>query len=132
MHVNPRVSWMRPTPTITERYAEHIRVGRTRDRRLRAHSGLSVDTMIRRRVIVRGRVQGVGFRYSCAATARMHEVRGWVTNRLDGTVEAVFEGDPDAVGALVEWMRTGPAWAHVTGVDVAEEPSAGETTFEIR
>ncbi|TAM66108.1 MAG: acylphosphatase [Microbacteriaceae bacterium] len=83
--------------------------------------------MIRRRVLVRGRVQGVGFRYSCAIEARAHDVGGWVRNRPDGAVEALFEGAEADVGALVEWMRTGPPWAHVRSVEVTQE---GEVTEE--
>ncbi|WP_308465593.1 acylphosphatase [Rathayibacter soli] len=77
--------------------------------------------MIRRRVLVHGRVQGVGFRYSCAIEAQAHNVGGWVRNRPDGAVEALFEGAETDVAALVEWMRTGPPWAHVRAVEVVEE-----------
>jgi acylphosphatase len=52
-------------------------------------------------------------------------VSGWVRNRLDGTVEGVFEGSSDAVAQLVSWCRTGPPRAEVTGVDVIEEPAGG-------
>lgn len=89
-------------------------------------------SVVRRHVTAHGRVQGVGFRYTCADAARSAGVAGWVRNRRDGTVEAVFEGDEDAVRRLVEWMRTGPWGAQVTDVEVAEEEPRGEGPFEIR
>lgn len=75
--------------------------------------------MIRRVVTVRGHVQGVGFRYSCALRAAELAVSGSVRNRSDGSVEADVEGDPDAVDALISWMRTGPPPARVREVTVA-------------
>jgi acylphosphatase len=92
----------------------------------------SVVVVIRRRVVVSGRVQGVFFRDTCRREAARRGVAGWVRNRADGTVEAVFEGRPDAVDALVAWARTGPPDAAVTGVDVRAEPLEGATGFEIR
>ena len=77
--------------------------------------------MIRRRVIVRGRVQGVFFRETTRHLAEQAGVAGWVRNRPDGTVEAVFEGEPDAVEQLVEACRTGPPMAEVTDAQVIEE-----------
>ncbi|HEY6592682.1 MAG TPA: acylphosphatase [Asanoa sp.] len=88
--------------------------------------------MIRRRVIVSGRVQGVFFRDTCRREAARRGVAGWVRNRADGTVEAAFEGRPEAVDALVAWVRTGPPHAAVTGVDVRAEPVEGAAGFEIR
>ncbi len=86
----------------------------------------------RRQVIVRGRVQGVFFRDSTRRLARERGVAGWVANRSDGAVEAVFEGEPKAVEALVELCRQGPAGAEVTGLDVGEEPVEGLRSFEVR
>ena len=77
--------------------------------------------MIRRRLIVHGRVQGVGFRWAIARAAESRGVSGWVTNRSDGTVEAVLEGEPDAVESVVRLSREGPRGAQVERVDVAEE-----------
>lgn len=88
--------------------------------------------VIRRRVRVSGRVQGVGFRYSCARAALQAGVAGWVRNLPDGAVEAAFEGDAHAVDAMTEWMRSGPPWAHVISVDTSEEVPAGESGFDIR
>ncbi|HLB15027.1 MAG TPA: acylphosphatase [Burkholderiales bacterium] len=71
-------------------------------------------------LIVSGRVQGVGFRYSMLAEAERLGVTGWVRNRRDGTVEAVIDGDPAAVAAMIEWANTGPPGARVAGVAIAE------------
>lgn len=88
--------------------------------------------VIRRRVVARGRVQGVFFRDTCRRQAWSHRVSGWVTNREDGAVEAVFEGDAAAVQAMVEWARKGPAQAHVTKLEVIEEEPRGEPGFSVR
>ena len=87
---------------------------------------------VRRRVIVRGNVQGVFFRDSCRREARSRGVTGWVTNRPDGAVEAVFEGDPDAVAALVDFCRRGPRGADVGSVEETSEEPEGLTGFRIR
>jgi len=73
-----------------------------------------------RHLKISGRVQGVGFRYSMAEEAERLGVTGWVRNRRDGTVEAVVDGDPDALEAIVAWARQGPRGSHVTGVEVIE------------
>ena len=88
--------------------------------------------MIRRRVIVKGHVQGVFFRQCCQREAVALGVAGWIRNNNDGTVEAAFEGDPDAVERVVSWMRVGPAGAVVTDIKVIDEPLLGEHTFRIR
>jgi acylphosphatase len=90
------------------------------------------DDAIRRRVTVHGRVQGVFFRDSLRRRANSHRVTGWASNRSDGTVEAVFEGQPDDVERLIEFARTGPRQAEVASVDVREEPPEGLTGFAIR
>lgn len=87
--------------------------------------------MIRRRVVVRGDVQGVGYRWSCADRAQALGVRGTVRNRPDGSVEVVAEGDPDAVERLVAWTRSGPPHASVRGVEVTEEPPEGLEGFRV-
>ena len=80
---------------------------------------------------IRGRVQGVGFRYSMQVEARRLGVSGWVRNRRDGSVEAVVQGPGEAVEALVEWSRCGPGGARVTDLEV--EPDEGDHTgFELR
>jgi acylphosphatase len=88
--------------------------------------------VIRRRLVIRGAVQGVGFRLSCAQRARTRGLGGWVRNCRDGSVEAVFEGEPAPVDALVAWCHDGPRGADVTSVDVIEEAPAGDVGFAIR
>lgn len=88
--------------------------------------------MIRRRVVVHGQVQGVFFRDSTRRLAQQHGVAGWVTNRWDGTVEAVFEGEEDAVERLVAFCREGPRGAQVESVDVTEEQPEGLQGFQVR
>ncbi len=88
--------------------------------------------MIRRRVIVSGRVQGVWYRQSCYDQAVDAGVAGWVRNNDDGTVEAVLEGDADAVERVVAWMRSGPPGALVTRVELGDELPRGERGFRVR
>lgn len=85
----------------------------------------------RKHVTVYGFVQGVGFRYAVERAAGTRRVAGWVRNRADGTVEAVFEGDPDDVEALVDFCRRGPRGADVDRVDVAEESPEGLSGFRV-
>jgi acylphosphatase len=87
---------------------------------------------VRRRVVVRGNVQGVFFRDSCRREASSRGVAGWVTNRHDGAVEAVFEGEPEAVQALVDWCSGGPRGADVASVDETTEEPEGLSGFQIR
>jgi acylphosphatase len=88
--------------------------------------------VIRRRVVIAGLVQGVFFRDSTRRLARQHGVSGWVANCADGTVEAVFEGEPDAVERLVSFSREGPRGARVDSVQVMEEEPDGLAGFDIR
>ncbi|HWS59252.1 MAG TPA: acylphosphatase, partial [Actinotalea sp.] len=81
--------------------------------------------------VVRGNVQGVGFRWACEAQARGLGVRGRVRNRRDGGVEVDAEGEPAALAALVEWLHQGPRHAHVTSVQVSVVPPQGWHGFEI-
>jgi len=87
---------------------------------------------VRRRVVVTGRVHGVFFRESARRAARERGVTGWVTNRDDGAVEAVFEGPAEDVDALVTWMRDGPEYARVASVQVSQECPEGESDFRVR
>ncbi len=82
--------------------------------------------------MVAGDVQGVFFRDSTRKEAERRSVAGWVTNRSDGAVEAVFEGDPGAVDAMVGFARQGPSGAGVEDVDVVEEEPEGLSSFEVR
>jgi acylphosphatase len=88
--------------------------------------------VIRRRVIVHGFVQGVFFRDSTRRLAQRHGVTGWVANRSDGAVEAVFEGEMDAVERLVSFSRKGPRGAQVDSVEVTEEEPQGLVRFAVR
>jgi acylphosphatase len=85
-----------------------------------------------RRVVVHGRVQGVFFRDTTQRQAAARRVAGWVRNQPDGTVEAVFEGDPHAVEALVAFCHQGPRGAEVDRVEVREEQPKDRWAFEIR
>lgn len=87
--------------------------------------------MVRRRVVVSGLVQGVWFRDSCRRAAEARGVAGWVRNRRDGAVEAVFEGPVAAVEEMVAWCHAGPPRASVERVEVIEEPPTGEFGFRI-
>ena len=87
---------------------------------------------MRRRAVVSGRVQGVAFRDATRSKAEGCGVAGWVRNRPDGSVEACFEGDPEAVEVLVAFCRSGPRLARVERVDVFEERLEGLAGFEIR
>ena len=91
-----------------------------------------MSEQVRRRVVVRGYVQGVFFRNTCRREADARGVGGWVTNRPDGAVEAVFEGEPDAVAAMVDWCRRGPRGADVEDVEETSEEPEGLSRFEIR
>ena len=88
--------------------------------------------MIRHRVVVHGLVQGVFFRDTVRRHARAADVAGWVRNTREGTVEAVFEGDADAVETLVTLCHTGPRGARVDRVDVTEESPEGLVGFAVR
>ena len=87
---------------------------------------------IRRRVIVRGRVQGVFFRSSTQQEASRAGIDGWVRNLRDGSVEAVFEGEPAGVEALLAWVRQGPFSSEVQSVEQHEESPEGERGFRVR
>lgn len=87
---------------------------------------------MRRRVVVRGRVQGVWYRDSCRQVALEAGVSGWVRNRMDGAVEAVLEGPKAAVERVVAWMHEGPPRAQVAAVEVAHEAPRGERGFRVR
>ncbi|MFF3766503.1 acylphosphatase [Streptomyces sp. NPDC001922] len=88
--------------------------------------------IVHRRVVVAGAVQGVFFRDSCRQEAVARGVAGWVRNRLDGTVEAVFEGAPERVAEMLAWTRHGPSAASVDEVSVEDGRPEGLTGFEVR
>ena len=85
------------------------------------------------RIEITGHVQGVGFRYAMRAEARRRGVSGWVRNRRDGSVEALLQGEADAVRALVDWARQGPPGARVAEVRAAAPDDAALVQgFEMR
>ncbi|MFZ5994482.1 MAG: acylphosphatase [Thermodesulfobacteriota bacterium] len=89
--------------------------------------------MVRAHVIINGRVQGVFFRYSTQQEATRLGLKGWVKNRSDGQVEAVFEGDEPTVEKMLKWCHQGPPHAVVNRVDVTWEDYNGEFgRFDIR
>ncbi|HEY5784284.1 MAG TPA: acylphosphatase [Microlunatus sp.] len=87
--------------------------------------------MIRRRVRITGRVQGVFFRDTCRREAHARGLAGWVTNLPDGSVAAVFEGPEADVDALVAWCGRGPSSARVDAVEVTDEEPQRESGFAI-
>jgi len=89
------------------------------------------ESTIRRRVVVRGAVQGVFFRDSCRREADARGVAGSAANLADGSVEIVLEGEPGALEQVLEWARHGPDQATVDGVEVHEEQPRGESSFSI-
>ncbi len=87
--------------------------------------------IVRRRIVVTGRVQGVGFRASLGREAGAAGLSGFARNRADGAVEIELEGPVAAVDAVTAWCRTGPRWAEVTGLVMHEVPPVGSTTFQL-
>lgn len=90
------------------------------------------DEQVRARLTIRGRVQGVFFRQSAAEQARARGLAGWVRNRSDGAVEAVFQGPRDAVEEMLGWCQEGPRYARVDQVEIAwEDLDLAAGSFEI-
>lgn len=81
------------------------------------------------RVIISGRVQGVGYRAWTAATARGFRLKGWVRNRIDGTVEAIFSGEESSVNAMLEACKKGPFLARVDKMEQFESETPAEESF---
>ncbi|WP_053948160.1 acylphosphatase [Halolamina sediminis] len=90
------------------------------------------DTIVRAHVHVSGNVQGVAYRANTEETATKRGVNGWVRNREDGRVEAVFEGDARSVESMVGWCHTGSPRAEVERVEVTYEEPRGEDGFHVR
>jgi acylphosphatase len=86
--------------------------------------------MMTRQIRVSGRVQGVGFRYALSREAERHGVRGWVRNRRDGSVEALLQGEADAVRRVVEWARRGPRAARVDALDERDAEPELQTHYD--
>lgn len=87
---------------------------------------------IYRHLSITGRVQGVSYRASAAVAARELGLRGWVRNRLDGSVEALVIGDAEGVANFISWARQGPPAARVAQVEVSEAAAADHADFELR
>ena len=85
-----------------------------------------MENEARAHVIISGRVQGVCFRMETQRAAKRIGVSGWVKNRFDGTVEAVFEGDKKQVDQIIEWCRKGPSLSVVSNLEIAWESFTGE------
>lgn len=97
------------------------------------HQASTTGGRRRVRIVVSGRVQGVGFRYSTVYEASRLSLSGWVRNRRDGTVEILAEGRPEDVEALIRWCRQSPPGSRVTSVQHSEEPTQPPLQgFEIR
>ena len=94
----------------------------------------AANASVARRIVIVGRVQGVGFRYALADEARRRGLHGWVRNRRDDTVEAVIAGRVDDVEAVIAWSRRGPPLAAVATVDISEvaQGAYAEGDFEIK
>jgi acylphosphatase len=90
------------------------------------------EDKVRRHVTIKGDVQGVNFREATRRKATEAGVAGWVSNRRDGSVEAVFEGAPEAVDQLIEFCRQGPTAASVESLDAADEQPEGISGFDVR
>jgi len=88
--------------------------------------------VLRYRVLISGRVQGVLFRDACRRLAVQNGVVGWVRNLPDGRVEAVFEGQDDDVRRMVDWAHGGPRLAEVSDIAVQSEPPEGLTAFQVK
>ncbi|MGK7953998.1 MAG: acylphosphatase [Crocosphaera sp.] len=84
------------------------------------------------RVFITGKVQGVGYRYSTVQEAQRLGIRGWVRNRLDGRVEAIFEGTEPLIEQMVQWCHQGPTSAKVTDVTVETVESQLYEGFEVQ
>ena len=113
----------------------HVRPSRDRRRpcgRVRVGRHCSARMSTRAHVVARGRVQGVFFRAEARARARSLGVTGWVSNRPDGAVEAVFEGPEEHVASMVRWCEQGPAGARVDAAVVTWEQPTGDEGFEVR
>ena len=91
-----------------------------------------MSEVIRRRVVAHGHVQGVFFRDTTRREAQRRGVAGWVCNRPDGAVEAVFEGSPEAVEAMVDFCSGGPRSADVDRMESSDEEPEGLSGFDVR
>jgi acylphosphatase len=87
--------------------------------------------VIRRRLVVSGRVQGVFYRDTCRSVAESEGVAGTARNLPDGRVEVILEGDPGAVEKVIAWCRKGTRGSRVNAVDISEEDPKGDSAFRV-
>ncbi|WP_426624845.1 acylphosphatase [Leifsonia sp. McL0607] len=92
----------------------------------------SRESIVRRRAVVTGMVQGVGFRWGAREEAHRLGVAGWARNRLDGSVEVEVEGEAGRVERMIAWLRSGPPGSAVDKVRVSEAEPDGDDAFRIR
>jgi acylphosphatase len=83
-------------------------------------------------IVVHGRVQGVGFRYSASREARSLNLKGWVENQADGTVRAVIQGNQEACYRFIRWCRKGPGYSRVEKLDIKEMAAESLKSFSVR
>jgi acylphosphatase len=128
------VAGFRSAPGRGDRLPVYDSLARLRRAHLGRENSLAMQdaTRIRQRLIVRGRVQGVAFRYATREKARALGVDGWVCNRPDGSVEAVLEGEPERVAKLAAFCRMGPPAARVDRVEEHSEEPEGLRGFAVR
>ena len=87
--------------------------------------------MKRVHILINGRVQGVGFRYSLYIKALQLGIKGWVKNKDDNKVEAIFEGEQDKINYILEFCKKGPFLANISNIKIKEEQYKGEEKFRI-
>lgn len=83
-------------------------------------------------IIVRGRVQGVGFRYAAQKQARLLGLKGWVENLADGSVRSMVRGAPESCNKYIQWCNSGPSYSWVEGIDIDEKSPSDLSPFRIR
>ena len=93
---------------------------------------MSTPSVIRRHLLISGKVQGVSFRETCRLVAIANDVFGSVQNLDDGRVEVFLEGEANAVAVVLDWCEVGPPFARVDNVEVSKEEPRGETEFLVR
>jgi len=98
---------------------------------LTSNSGDSREKSSAFHALVRGRVQGVGFRYSAVREARRLGISGWVRNSRDGNVEVWAEGSPSTLGLFLEWLHEGPEYSRVDSVRKEDMESKGYGNFTV-
>ena len=117
---------MRFLGLISNKSCDNSEAARPKRRTRGAHTGQIDMEKVRAHVIIEGRVQGVFFRHHTQETAFRLGLKGWVKNRRDGCVEAVFEGDQERVDQIIQWCHRGPSEARVTKVHSTWENYTGE------